>query len=78
MSRSYRKTPIFGHCHSKYSEKFDKLLYNKKFRRLAKSKLKLKKYNSLPLKIKEICDIWGMRKDGKYYWANATLIDMRK
>jgi len=81
MSRSYRKTPIFGHT-TATSEKSDKIIYNKRIRR--KNKLTL--HHALVSDTidshyavgKEIVDTWSLDKDGKSYRPNATKLDMVK
>lgn len=65
MSRSKKKTPIFGNAGG--SEKQDKRIANRKLRR------KVNELNKKPdedvqfPKIKEVSNPWGMSKDGKHY-----------
>ncbi len=74
MSRSRRKTKIFGNCGG--SDKLDKIRSSKKMRRLLKVH-----YNNMdavtPDK-KDFSNIWEFNKDGKSYWRNATKKDMTK
>ncbi len=74
MSRSYRKTPIFGNCICR-SEKKDKRIANRAYRRIVRHCLKAGK--ELPLK-REVSNIWSFGKDGKSYWHNFTQESMRK
>ena len=61
MSRSRRKTPVCGHTTAE-SEKKDKRIHNRKFRRLAKT---VNDPDSMPQKSYEVTDPWTMDKDGK-------------
>ena len=75
MSRSYRKTPIFGHggCSS---EKKDKQEYNRNVRRTTRNKLKDFENEDLVLpNKKDLSDVWSMAKDGKSYWDLKKLKD---
>jgi hypothetical protein len=76
MSKSKRKTPIFGIAGG--SEKQDKRLANRMFRRKAKVKIIAEDYENLPVRLDEVIDAWCMAKDGKTYWANAPDKAMRK
>ena len=71
MSNSRRKTPIFGHCGK--SEKKDKRLANRKFRRLERKKIKTDDFESIPTDLDEVSNVWSMNKDGKGYWADALI-----
>lgn len=80
MTRSKRKTPIFGHT-NRESEKEDKKSWHKAFRRAFKQLFGkeddlscLDKGNDEKL----YSDPWGMSKDGKHYYRNANEEDMRK
>lgn len=77
MSKSYRKTPIFGMCGSRVSEKFDKRKANRKLRKRIKSNIK-KGYTLIFPLLREVSDVWEFAKDGKIY--NHKIIDkwMRK
>lgn len=74
MSRSYRKTPIFGNCIA-HSEKEDKRLANRKWRRITKQAIKSEKE---PPRQREVSDIWKFKKDGKRYFRNFHEKWMRK
>lgn len=67
MSRSYRKTPIFGHTKAE-SEKEDKKLWHRAWRRS----------NDIESSHREFSNPWDMSKDGKTYWKDAKKKDMRK
>ena len=75
MSRSYRKTKIFGIAAT--SEKSDKRRANRIFRRFNKSMVK-KDSDKLWFNMSEAMNVWSMAKDGKTYWRNASDKDMRK
>lgn len=77
MSRSYRKTPIFGFTVAD-SEKFDKQMANRKFRKKTKDMIKKRKYEHLPIKLDQVHTKWDMVKDGKHYWGDAPLYYMGK
>lgn len=77
MSRSYRKTPIFGITCSD-SEKYEKRIINRKFRKKTKDMIQKGNYEKLPFNLNQIEDVWSMSKDGKYYWNEAPLYYMRK
>jgi len=62
MSRSFRKIPIAGITTAK-SEKQDKRLANRRYRRITKQLIKNNNFN-LPL-LREVSNIWSMDKDGK-------------
>lgn len=76
MSRSLKKTPAGGICSG--SEKKDKQLANKAFRRLSKTLISKGEYEKLPIKLAEIVDVWSMTKDGKSYYIDAPLYYLRK
>jgi hypothetical protein len=71
MSRSYKKTPIHGNCGS--SEKEDKVISHKKYRRHVKDDI-ISTHGDLESleeimypKENEVVNIWSMSKDGKTY-----------
>lgn len=82
MSRSYRKTKIFGNAGG--SEKADKKEWHSVARtneRIVLEKLKKNEIDEDEVlfdKESETIDTWGMQKDGRHYWKNATDADMRK
>lgn len=63
MSRSRRKTPIRGITSSE-SEKDDKRIYNRRFRRAQKQVLTVNIEAELPV-LREYSNPWSMDKDGK-------------
>ena len=77
MSRSYRKTPIFGHCGTRHiSEKKDKRAANQKLR--SKNKIKINKGDEDFLLIDDVSNIWSMKKDGKSYWNPKKMKNIKK
>jgi len=63
MSRSHRKNPFFGYAHS---EKEDKRIANRQFRRLTRKKLK-RNDEDLPRSVDDVShgNRWGWAKDGR-------------
>ncbi|OWK27378.1 MAG: hypothetical protein US76_04055 [Parcubacteria group bacterium GW2011_GWA2_38_13b] len=70
MSRSYRHKQIIGNTFAE-SEKKDKLICNKKLRKLARMLL-MKHFEDFiePLK-NEVSDRWVMSKEGKKYFNKS-------
>lgn len=64
MSRSYRKTPKMGIAG--HTEKWDKQKAHRKFRRQEKMYLEDDDSTEIPLTLREVSDLWGMSKDGKF------------
>lgn len=75
MSRSFRKTKIFGITTAE-TEKLDKRRWNRAFRKVCKNRILLEE--ELPVKIQEVTNLCDGAKDGKQYYHNATKKDMRK
>lgn len=75
MSRSRIKTKISGYTKKK-TEKRDKTIANKQFRRLVKVRM-AKRSPVLPLK-REVSNVYCFDKDGKHYYAEMTKLEMRK
>lgn len=75
MSRSKRKKPIFAYTTST-SEKQDKRIWNKRFRRV--SKLLIQNDKDLPLKLAAVANVWDGSKDGKHYWNEYSAKHLRK
>lgn len=73
MSRSRKKTPIFGHCSE--SDKPFKILEHRRERRRVKAQLSCEREPDHP---KMFGNPWASCKDGKVYWAGAEPKDMRK
>lgn len=65
MSRSFKHTTISG-ITTATSEKRDKQLVNRRFRRISRHRVKI---DAEPLiHLNEISDIWDFQKDGKRYF----------
>jgi len=75
MSRSYIKNKIIGYT-KKETEKRDKTIANKRYRRLVKVRI-AKRSETLPL-IREVSNVYSFDKDGKHYYAKMTRLEMRK
>ena len=75
MSRSYIKNKKVGYT-KKETEKRDKTIANKRYRRLVKVRI-AKRSEILPL-IREVSNIYQFDKDGKHYYAGMTKLEMRK
>ena len=76
MSRSKRKKPHFGYTTCE-SEKRDKQIANKRYRKLIKTLIK-KNAVTLP-QVREIVNVWDFGKDGKhYYYCDKKHPYMRK
>lgn len=84
MTDSYRKTPVFAWTASGHNrgEKDDKQRANRHERRLIAQKTHVLGFDEDPHPVlpkkRELSNIYGFRKDGKYWWANAEDKDMRK
>lgn len=68
MSRSRRKSPFTG-ITTAVSERFDKLVWHRRFRRAESQRLQTDP-ESEPHHIRQFSDPWSMAKDGKRYWSN--------
>jgi hypothetical protein len=77
MSRSRRKTPIFGNT-TATSEAEDKRLWHKRLRAKFRDRLKAGPDDPIPIDYREVSDPWCMSKDGRHYWKNATKKSLRK
>lgn len=66
MSRSYKHTTISAVTTAK-SEKQDKQLANRRFRRISKHRVKVE--IELPVSLKEVSDVWDFQKDSKIYFS---------
>ena len=79
MSRSYKKNPIRG-CTTCHSERFDKIIWHKKWRLKERLKLAALKVNDLDNHTttlpEEVSNIWSMGKDGKYYFPLAEQLGL--
>lgn len=72
MSRSRKKTPVSTNACCK-SQKNDKRICNRKFRRL--SKVLLLKEKELPIWQREVLNRWTFAGEGKHYVRNHSLIE---
>ena len=77
MSRSRRKTPIFG-ITTATSEAEDKRLWHKRLRAKTRDQLKAGPEDHIPVDHREVSDPWGMAKDGRRYDKKATPKMLRK
>lgn len=75
MSRSKRKTPIFG-CTKSGTNKYAKQIGNRRYRTAVKQAIRNEK-ETLP-ELDEIFNAWDTPADGKHYWTEATAKAMRK
>lgn len=66
MSRSYKKTPIYGITNAE-SEKQDKRIANRRFRRNARQLVKIGK--EPPFNIRVVSNVYSFDKDGKQYFS---------
>jgi len=67
MSRSKRRTPISGIATAR-SEKQDKRLYNRRYRRACKQILHANPESEVLPHLREYSDPWAMDKDGKIWF----------
>ena len=65
MSRSRKKTPVRA-ITTAHSEKQDKRLYNRRYRRVLKDMIHSDPERELLPHLREYSDPWLMDKDGKY------------
>lgn len=73
--KSVRRTKRFG-ITTAQSEKQDKRLANRRFRRQAT--LAVLAEREPPHRIEETSNVYSFAKDGRQYWAKAQPKDMRK
>ena len=71
MSRSLRKTPIFGHAKAR-SEREDKMIWHQRFRSRERNALAVVARDDnlaehVTTHFKQVSNPWGMEKDGKSY-----------
>jgi len=78
MSRSHRRTPIFGTTTAS-SERWYKAAAHRQERHHARQRLRIAANDTdRRLHRRPFGDPWGGPKDGKGYWAAAEARDMRK
>jgi hypothetical protein len=75
MSRSRRKTPIFGMTTAE-TEKRDKRIANRRLR--AHERVAMASGAEIVPGIRDVSSVWTFDKDGKRYWRGAEAADMRK
>jgi hypothetical protein len=75
MSRSKRRTPIFGMTLAE-SEKADKRIANRRLR--AHERVAFASGREVIPGIRDVSSTWTFAKDGRQYWRNAAAEDMRK
>ena len=79
MSRSRRKTPVFGHttCHS---ERQDKKIWHQRWRTRERNNLASTPNDAwdehLPLLENQVSNVWAMGKDGHFYCPTARQVLM--
>lgn len=66
MSRSRKKTPIYGNTNAP-SEAVDKRIWHKRMRARERDRL-ITDPEGEPTAENEVCTPWDMAKDGKCYW----------
>ena len=71
MSRSYKRIGIAPWTTSE-SEKSDKIIANRRFRRRVTQALKKGRYSRLPFKMREVSNIYSWDKDGKVLHNNTS------
>jgi hypothetical protein len=78
MSRSRRKTPIFGHTSAKSDHHWKKAAA-RKLRRAVKQRLESTlDGDGFAGKRWDLVDPWTSEKDGKFYWDKVPAKHMRK
>ena len=80
MSRSQRKTPIFGMTTAR-SEKRDKQSWHRALRSREKHRLVGLRDDGealIPLDENQVMSPWGMAKDGKQYWPRKRQLVMAR
>jgi len=79
MSRSKSKTKAMKAGGRKQSDKRDKILANKKFRRRTKIAINSRREENIPTRMREVSDTWDFCSDGlAYYDSNLPEKYMRK
>ena len=79
MSRSKSKTKAMKVGGRKQSDKRDKILANKKFRRRTKIAINSRREENIPTRMREVSDTWDFCSDGlAYYDSNLPEKYMRK
>ena len=69
MGKSFKKNCYIGNCCC-YSEKKDKRIANKAFRRRIKTVLKVDPYTETFPVVRELSNVWDFGKDGKNWFGD--------
>ena len=77
MSRSKRSTPVRGRT-SALSEKQDKRLYNRRYRRVCKQALDVDPARALLPVLREYSNVGAMDKDGKFRFDSRELPELMR
>jgi hypothetical protein len=67
--RKHQKCKIAGH-----SDKRDKRLTNRRFRRLEKIRMCKENYDRLPKSVKDVSDTWSFSSDGLAMWFDRHTV----
>lgn len=79
MSRSRRKTPIFGNAAGAESEKADKRRNHARERARLRAEIARGQVDDTPvIDRRQVSNVAAMAKDGRHYWRSASAKDMRK
>lgn len=80
MSRSLRKTPIFGHTKAR-SEREDKMIWHQRFRSRERNALAVVARDDnlaehVTTHFRQVSNPWGMEKDGRSFLSRNRLEDI--
>jgi hypothetical protein len=75
MSRSFKKNSICGIAGD--SDKKGKQKANRKFRRKEKMFLQMSFFNKIPIKLREVFNVYDLPKDGKAYFGKLKNKDFK-
>ena len=78
MSRSRRKTPIFGHTSAETDHPWKKAAARRMRRRVKQHLAATLDGDRFAGKTWDLESDWASDKDGKFWWCGATTKDMRK
>ena len=76
MGKSRKRTPVSTWCCCK-SQKRGKQICHRKFRRIERTMILHDKWESIPIRQREVIDPWNLGGDGKIYWCLAPINDWR-
>ena len=77
MSRSKRRTPVCGNAGAR-SEKQDKRLYNRRYRRVCKQALHVNATRALLPLLREYSNVGAMDKDGKFWFDPRERLELMR